>query len=155
WRWPGPLMEPGMDVRERSFPITLVLASAGASPLATVPADDPTLEPWVDAAGRVYGCSFREKEWCHIRIDGGGSFAFTVRSGRVHGKPEAGASRERLQDAFYRQVVPFVLQRQSWEVLHASGLVFAGAGVALCGDSQMGKSTLADAWRRRGGAVFA
>src|SRR5207244_881398 len=108
-----------------------------------------------DAAGRVYGCSFALSEWCHIRIDGVGTFAFTTRSGQVQGRPEAGASRERLHDAFCRQVVPFVLQRQSWEVLHASGLVIAGACVALCGDSQMGKSTLADAWRRRGGSVFA
>src|SRR6185436_3576196 len=80
-RWPagirrrqGPLKGPGMDVLEQSFPVTLVVAPAGAPPLATAPADDPTLEPWVDAAGHVYGCSFALKNWCHIHIHGVGSF---------------------------------------------------------------------------------
>jgi hypothetical protein len=40
-------------------------------------------------------------------------------------------------------------------VLHANGLIVAGAHVALCGSSRMGKSTLAYAWRQRGGQVYA
>jgi hypothetical protein len=116
---------------------------------------DAAFEPWIDASGCNYGYSFEDDGGYHIRLYGIGNFAFTRHSSLVRGAPEAGVPLDAFHDVFCRQIVPLVLQQHSWEVLHASGLVVAGACVALSGDSEMGKSTLAHAWRRRVGRVYA
>ncbi len=128
---------------------------ASGYPAAASSEFDASFEPWTDAAGCDYGYSFEEEGWYHIRLYGIGSFAFTRHSSLVRGAPEAGVSPDYFHDVFCRQIMPVVLQHHSWEVLHASGLVVVGACVALCGDAEMGKSTLAHAWRQRGGRVYA
>jgi hypothetical protein len=130
-------------------------AAEGQFPPTALSCAEYHAERWVDMFGRDYGCYFEKDGAFHVRIYGVGSFIFTRQSMHVRGVPEGGLAPDAFTAAFHREVVPFVLQRHSWEVLHASGLVIAGECVALCGNSEMGKSTLAHAWRRRGGSVYA
>src|SRR5947209_8414922 len=147
-----------MLTEDPKLPARLILAPdavAAAHCRTTPPAGDSLLEPWIDLAGHEYGYCFEGKEGYHVRIHGLGTFDFTGDSPEVRGATEPGVAAGTFRDAFCREVLPYVLQRHSWEVLHASGLVVAGACVALCGDSELGKSTLAYAWHRRGGGVYA
>jgi hypothetical protein len=147
-----------MSTEDRKLAIDLVIEPDGAATPRGVAAPQQggaSLEPWTDAGGRDYGYCYQEGDAYWVRIHGVGSFTFSRSSGQVRGAPEPGVSPDLFRDAFWREVVPFILQRHSWEVLHASGLVVAGVPVALCGNSEMGKSTLAHAWRRRGGRIYA
>jgi hypothetical protein len=116
---------------------------------------DGLLEPWIDLSGQEFGYCLQGEEGYHVCIYGVGTFDFAPDATEVSGAAAQGVSPRAFHDAYCREVLPYVLQRCSWEVLHASGLVVAGAGVALCGDSERGKSTLAAGWDRRGGGVFA
>jgi hypothetical protein len=52
-------------------------------------------------------------------------------------------------------VVPWLLQRQEWDCLHASAVLIPAGVVIFCGPSGCGKSTLARAWSERGAATYA
>jgi hypothetical protein len=136
----------------------LILApeeGAADHPEVAPPKGDGWLEPWIDLSGQEYGCCLQDEEGFHVCIYGVGAFDFAPDATEVRGTAAPGISPASFHDTYCREVLPYVLQRCSWEVLHASGLVVAGAGVALCGDSERGKSTLASGWDRRGGGVFA
>ena len=142
------------------IPISFVIEPASSDPAVAgvLPSPvDSSFEPWLDSDTREeFGCCYEDGDGYHICLYGSGSFAFDRRlSGPVRGIPEPGVTPEAFQHDFYRKALPFILQWHSWEVLHANGLVVSGACVALCGDSRMGKSTLAHAWSSRGGVVFA
>jgi hypothetical protein len=147
-----------MPTKGWEFPVRLIIHSDDATTPcdAATPSDaDAWVERWTDPTGCEHGYSVENGDEYLIRLYGLGSFTFSRYSDVVLGTREPGVAPEAFDEAFHRQLLPFVLQQQCWEVLHASGLVVSGACIALCGDSQMGKSTLAHAWRRRGGDVFA
>lgn len=137
-----------------TFPPSLIIAPDGAA-VAAPSGVDAEIEPCLDGNGNPYGFCSVSGDQGEVRIYGVGSFVFTRGSVEVRGTPDPGVTWEAFRMAFEREVLPLVLVHQSWEVLHASGLVVAGACIALCGSTQMGKSTLAYAWRRRGGSVYA
>src|SRR5688500_9196009 len=139
---------------DAEFSVSLTLTSAGDDCPSPAEANLP-IEPWIDPTGRDYGYCYENGDTYTIQIHGAGRFAFGRQSTEVRGTPQAGVEPEAFRDVFCREIVPFVLQRHSWEVLHASGLVVEGWGVALCGNSQMGKSTLAHAWHRRVSGIYA
>jgi hypothetical protein len=66
-----------------------------------------------------------------------------------------GASEAAVEDAWYRSVLPLVLQARGTQVLHASAVWGRAGVVALCGTSTAGKSTLAWALEGRGYTVVA
>lgn len=137
--------------------VNLIIASAGGVPLAAaLPAEAPfAYEPWADSAGRQLGHGFGDHWRYHVCLYELGSFVFSHDSPSVTGMPQPGVPMEAFEDAFRRWVLPAFLEWHGWEVLHAGGLVVGDSLVALCGDSEAGKSTLAHAWRQRGGRVFA
>jgi hypothetical protein len=69
--------------------------------------------------------------------------------------PLPSATPETLRDAFERSVLPMALQALGGEALHASGVLGPSGVVALCGDSGVGKSTLACALSARGHLLWA
>jgi hypothetical protein len=140
------------------LPIQLVIQeedSSAQSDEAVPSSTDPSLERWLDDTGCEIGFCYEDSQGYRLRLHGAGSFVFPRGSNMVRGTPNPGVAPGSFRRAFYRHVLPQILPYQSWEVLHASGLVVAGAGVALCGSPTMGKSTLAHAWQQRGGDVFA
>lgn len=68
--------------------------------------------------------------------------------------PEPDAPLETVQHLLLDQVLPYVLALRGEVVLHASGSVIDGTGVAFLGPSGMGKSTLATALGQRGHPVL-
>jgi hypothetical protein len=147
-----------MPMQDRHLPLRLVIEPTGpaARPGAAGPATaSAVVEPWIDATGREFGYCRVEGDGYHVCLYDFGSFTFTRHSTAVRGAPERGVALDAFYALFWREIAPCVLQQHSWEILHASGLVVGGACIALCGNSQMGKSTLAHAWRRRGGCVYA
>jgi hypothetical protein len=138
-------------------PVHLVIDSQGAAASPAVAPGEVVLsfQPWLDITGRDFGYGFEDDEGYHLYVHGLGSFHFTRNAGVVRAVPAPEVTQDTLRDTFRRHILPRVLQWHGWEVIHASGLVVAGAGIALCGDSEAGKSTLAYAWRRRGGDIYA
>jgi hypothetical protein len=147
-----------MPNKDGGLPVRLIIRSSDAAPscgAAPQPGADASVERWTDPTGYEHGYSIENGDSYLIHLHGAGHFAFSRHSDQVYGVREPGVATDVFAELFRRQILPFVLQRQRWEVLHACGLVAAGTCIALCGDSQMGKSTLAHAWSRRGGRVFA
>lgn len=144
-----------MHADTRQLPTSLTLDAATAAVVKATAAPADAIERWTSLGGHAYGYYWREGDGHRIHLYGVGSFAFSTHSTQVRGAPEPGVEPDIFYASFCREVAPFVLQRHSWEVLHASGLVVADQPIALCGDSETGKSTLADAWHRRGGPTFA
>jgi hypothetical protein len=120
------------------------------SPAAGLP-----IEPWLDSTGAEYGYCCGDGDGFYAYIHEVGGFLFDRTSPVVRGAPESVDADAAFYDIFCNDIVPVVFQHHRWEVLHACGLEVAGACVALSGKSKSGKSTLAYAWRRRGGQVFA
>lgn len=64
-------------------------------------------------------------------------------------------SHQSVVDGFERTVLPLALQYFGSESLHASGVLTTNGVIALCGDSGVGKSTLAHVLAARGHELWA
>jgi len=69
--------------------------------------------------------------------------------------PELPVDPELIKDAYYRGVLPFVLQLRGYEVLHASGVLMPQGVVAFSADPETGKSTFAYGLSQRGYPLWA
>jgi hypothetical protein len=108
-------------------------------------AGNDDFEAYGYAAGRYY--------WVHL--PGTASFRFRADGSRVVAYPEGDAVASLVEDAYYRSVLPLVLQLRGNEVLHASAVRTKDGLLVLCGVSGAGKSTLAYRFSQRGYAVWA
>ena len=98
----------------------------------------------------AYGYAAAGGDWMHL------PGLATFRLGpEVVAFPLPSATPETVGDAFERSVLPMALQALGGEALHASGVVGPSGVVALCGDSGVGKSTLAWALSTRGNLLWA
>jgi hypothetical protein len=147
-----------MLIQEALLPVRLVidpdgaaLALGGAAPSAI----DGRLEPWTNATGYEYGRGGVVGDRYIVQLYKFGSYVLTRHSDVVLGAPGPGVSHELFQNAFVRKILYWALVWNSWEVLHGCGFEVDGKSIALVGRSEMGKSTLARAWRGRDGFVFA
>ena len=61
-----------------------------------------------------------------------------------------GVSRHKVEDAYFRFVLPLTVQAMGREVLHASAVLGANGVIAICGDSGAGKSTIGYGLTNRG-----
>lgn len=131
--------------------------------LAPAPADtsldllgEPTLtETWCDPQGRIIGSVCLSDGRYRFEILGLAAYCFRDGAADVACFPEAGVAPSVARDTFYRSVLPFVLHTRGLEALHASAVLSGGRVYAFCGPSGMGKSTLVDAFRQRGYALWA
>lgn len=131
--------------------------------LAPTPADtslDPLGEPiltetWRDPYGRVIGNVCLSDGRYRFEIYGLAVYRFRDGAADVACFPAAGVAPSVARDTFYRSVLPFVLHTRGLEALHASAVLSGGRVYAFCGPSGTGKSTLADAFRQRGYALWA
>ncbi len=83
-------------------------------------------------------------------VPGLASFRFTRTGSEIAAAVTIGAKQESVLDAYRRRVLPLALQVSGLEVLHASSVRSKAGIMALCGVSQVGKSTLAFGLNRRG-----
>jgi hypothetical protein len=101
----------------------------------------------------AYGYAAGGYYWAHL--PGTGSFRFLADGPSVVAFPDDDAVTSLVEDAYYRSVLPLVLQLQGNEVVHASAVRTKDGLLVLCGVSGTGKSTLAYRFSQRGYAVWA
>lgn len=101
----------------------------------------------------AYGYAAAGANWLHLpRV---ATFRFVDESRRVVAVAGAAVPERTVVDAFERTVLPLALQFFGAEALHASAVLGPGGVVALCGDSGVGKSTLAHVLSTRGHELWA
>ena len=96
----------------------------------------------------AYGYAAGGHYWAHL--PGTASFRFLADESSVVAISDAEVSRDLVEDAYFRNVLPLVMQLRGYEVLHASAVSTPAGLVVLCGVSGAGKSTFASALSARG-----
>lgn len=123
-----------------------------------VPPHTPTfshrVEIWRDNAGAVYAYGEILGEECWMHVPGLASFRFSRDADEVAASITHGAEEELVLDAYRRRVLPMALQVRGREILHASAVSSPTGVMALCGASQIGKSTIAFGLGRRGYSLW-
>jgi hypothetical protein len=135
--------------------LKLSIRRVGALALPRDPTENPHLEVWRDIHGGVaaYAEILGDEYWMHV--PGLASFSFS-RCGKEVAAAVPGSVREDLViDAYRRRVLPMALQVCGREVLHSSAIRSSAGVTALCGLSEVGKSTLAYGLSRRGYSLWA
>ena len=97
---------------------------------------------------------YRARGYGWVSIPGLASYRFGA-VGDAVAVSDGDARDADVEDAWYRSVLPLVLQARGTQVLHASAVVGRHGVVALCGTSTAGKSTLAWALGERGHTAIA
>ena len=115
---------------------------------------DPSLEKWDDHAGNVYGFGLPRGTRYWMKFYHFGCFVAEPGYAEVLGSANRGVDLGRFQEMFLRFVLPWVMQRQQWDCLHASAVLTAAGVVAFCGPTGRGKSTLARACCERGALPY-
>lgn len=108
------------------------------------------LEVWRENDGTICAYGYSQADQHTMIMPGQASFVFATHAEEVMAIPTLSASREQLEDTFYRNILPMVLQVSGQEVLHASAIRIGGGVLGLCAISETGKSTIAYAFGQRG-----
>jgi hypothetical protein len=111
---------------------------------------------WRDREGvrRAFGYTADGVHWIHLP-GVPASFRFTSSGDGVEAIAAEDTSIDLVEDAYRRRVLPFALQAQGRELLHASAVELQRGAIAFCGASGAGKSTMASALSERGRAPIA
>jgi hypothetical protein len=135
--------------------LKLSLERVGAIPPLPVPTLNRRVEVWRDNEGLIaaYGEVLGEEYRMHL--PGLATFSFTHHRDEISACLTEETREELVVDAYFRRVLPMVLQVRGREVLHASAVRFRSGVVALCGVSATGKSTIAFGLCRRGYSLWA
>jgi hypothetical protein len=112
------------------------------------------VEIWRDNAGAIYAYGEILGDKCSMHVPGIASFHFTRNGDEVAAAITNGVGEELVQDAYRRRVLPMALQVRGREILHASAVSSPAGVMALCGASQVGKSTIAFGLSRRGYSLW-
>jgi hypothetical protein len=135
--------------------LKLNIERTGAMPPLPVPTLTRRVEIWRDnegliaAYGEVLGDEYR------MHLPGLATFSFTHHRDEISACVSNDTREELVVDAYFRKVLPLVLQVRGRDVLHASAVHFPKGVVALCGVSATGKSTIAFGLSRRGHSLWA
>jgi hypothetical protein len=126
---------------------TLVISTE--SPVSGFPSGQP-LRAWRYPNGAVAAYSHFAEGWHWMHFPEVAWFRFAPTVEEVTAFPLETTPSRIVISVFERSVLPLVLHLQGREVLHASAVLSPRGAVAFCGDSGVGKSTLACALGRRG-----
>jgi hypothetical protein len=127
--------------------LELVIRDDGSERAVPPEAGDDVQEWWEQGRICAYGYRACGENWLHV--PGIATYRFRGVNEPVVAVP-SGADRGLVVDGFERTVLPMALQALGREVLHASAVLTPAGVVALCGDSEAGKSTLAHVLTLRG-----
>jgi hypothetical protein len=116
---------------------------------------NPEFEVWRDGEGEVYAYAEDLGDKYCMHLPGLASFRFSSRGDEIACAVNNATNEELVVDAYRRRVLPMALQVSGREVLHASAFRSAAGVIALCADSETGKSTIAFAFNIRGYALWA
>jgi hypothetical protein len=90
-----------------------------------------------------------------MHLPGLASFRFSSRGDEVAAAVNNSTNEELVVDAYRRRVLPMALHVSGREVLHASAFRSSAGVIALCADSETGKSTIAAGFQSRGYTLWA
>jgi hypothetical protein len=109
---------------------------------------------WAGTTGAVRARAYvgAGRNW--IVWDGVGTFRFTS-DGKIEALPAKGANLRKVQDLYYRHILPLVMQANGLEAIHASAVTSDRGVLGFCGPGGVGKSTIAYALSRRGFPQYA
>jgi hypothetical protein len=150
----------GLNLRT-SFPLPELIAAEGRPSITISLGDVRRVDTrrrwhhhWRNPRGREWMRIFRERhERLIVQIPRGAEFEVGRRV--IVCRPFRGVPRRSLRHLLLDQVLPAVLARRGRLVLHASGISLNDRAVGFLGPPGAGKSTLAAALTRLGGATLA
>ena len=116
---------------------------------------NPEFEVWRDGEGEVYAYAEDLGDKYCMHLPGLASFRFSSRGDEVAAAVNNATNEELVVDAYRRRVLPMALHVSGREVLHASAFRSAAGVIALCADSETGKSTIAAGFQSRGYTLWA
>ncbi|HEY6230069.1 MAG TPA: hypothetical protein VIW64_02285 [Pyrinomonadaceae bacterium] len=122
------------------------------SPVQT---SNSAFEVWRDGAGEVYAYAENLGDKYCMHLPGLASFRFSIRGDEIAAAVNGATDEDLVVDAYRRRVLPMALQVSGREVLHASAFRSAAGVIALCADSETGKSTIAYGLNSRGYGLWA
>jgi hypothetical protein len=134
--------------------LELLIVDTGTEAAVTPDAAEGRVQVWREH-GEVcaYGYTASGANWLQLpRI---ATYRFTKRTDPVVAIVAPDIFGGTVVDAFERTVLPLALQFFGAEALHASAVLTPSGVVALCGDSGVGKSTLAHVLAGRGHELWA
>jgi hypothetical protein len=132
----------------------LVVVTLGTKERLLPEAADGEVEVWAGNDGfEAYGYAAGGRYWAHF--PGIASFRFDAGRSNVIAIPEPDMPPQIVEDAYFRNVLPLVIQLRGHEVLHASAVDTRDGLAVLCGASGTGKSTFAYGLSRRGYPAWA
>jgi hypothetical protein len=110
-----------------------------------------------DPAGAAMAVGAVEDGEYRIRFPGLATFAFRPGDGEMRVAAPSTTSRRVVDDLFRTAALPFMLQAEGYEAIHASAVQIASGGgvVAFAGFSGAGKTTVAFGLGRRGHGIWA
>ena len=128
---------------------SLVLTVQETVSTTSLVADLTEVHTWRDLSGEVCARGYEGTTGRWLCWPGVVAFQFDA-AGHVDAYRERGVDPGYVEDLFRRAAEPIVRQALGYEALHASAVRFGGGVVALCGERETGKSTLAYSLARRG-----
>src|SRR5215218_2395408 len=98
-------------------------------------ADDPEVQVWRDHDGTICAYGHIEDELYWMHLPGLASFRFGRDGAGVTAIAQPPIREDWILDAYYRNVLPIVLQVRGQEALHASAVLTSRGVIALCATS--------------------
>jgi len=135
--------------------LKLSIRRVGALALPRDPLQNPDVEVWRDTHGGVSAYAEILGDEYRMHLPGLASFSFSACGKEVAAAVPLSVREDQVVDAYRRKVLPMALQVCGREVLHSSAVRSPAGVTALCGVSEVGKSTIAYGLSRRGYFLWA
>lgn len=135
--------------------LKLSIRRVGELALPSDPLQNPGVEIWRDIHGGVAAYAEVRGNEYRMHLPGLASFSFSRCGNEVAAAVPKTVREDLVVDLYRRRVLPMALQVCGHEVLHSSAVRSKAGVTALCGLSEVGKSTLAFGLSRRGYSLWA
>ena len=116
---------------------------------------DQAWQVWQDPSGTLGAFAFQEGSRYWLDVSNVARFYYSNETRHVIAVPHAGIVGRCVRASYFRIVLPLLLQALGYEMLHASAVRTERGVVAFCGDSGLGKTTIAVGLSRRGYDLWA
>jgi len=111
---------------------------------------DPQVQIWHDYHGKECAYAYKDAGDYWLYFPYVASYRISRTLNQISAYPEPLSSHSKIQDHYFRIVLPIALHIRGTQVLHASAIVAKHGVAAFCAMSETGKSTTAYALSQRG-----
>jgi hypothetical protein len=124
-------------------------------PVPELPPDESLVEVWRDRDGAVCAWAQSTDGECWMHLPDVASYRFPPGGSEITAIRDPSAGSQLVVSGYERTVLPMAVQLAGREVLHASAVLTVRGVVAFCAVATTGKSTIAQAFSRRGYGLWA